>query len=131
MANIEKKKLEKLEMETEIKSEPVEKPEEPAPTPIQEEPPKKPKLRRQKTIRPTPVIVKIDSEAPTEPETPSPLPAATNLPFDEEAFANKVVAMFLEKTAKPKRVRNPKPKPVSTVPPPPPPPPPSHSFSWM
>lgn len=110
MANIEKAKLEKAELEAFAKEAPL-----PAPAP------EKPKVKRTRKPKTTPVSVevKIDpdpSEATTEPETdPDEVVASSETPsksasnpvsdtsstafyeFDQDAFANKIVDMLVQK----------------------------------
>lgn len=149
MANIEKAKLEKAEMETLGKD-------------IMEatNPPEKPKVvrkpRKTKESK-EPVDVKIDIDLGTsvsdppppppaevkqeEPEPVPPVPVAVSQPtttpvFDEDAIATKVVSMLLEKgiglparpeTLKPKKPRVSKTKELQ----PPAPAPPTATFTWM
>ena len=164
MANIEKAKLEKAEMEAIGKTIMKELEENNVP-----EKPKVKRTRKPKTT-PVPVEVKIDpdpSEALTEPETdvdvvetkeeskaPNSNPVSTSTPtyadFDQDAFANKIVNMLMQKglaaptppvheaPVKPKKLKARKPvvKKSSTqdsmsITPPAPARIPSEAFVWM
>lgn len=155
MANIEKKKLEKAEMEalnTEVFAESK------TPSP----PPEKPKLTRKprKTkASKEPVDVKIDIDLGTSVAPPTPTPeeaikteepepplqpavSSSSAPvFDEDAIANKVVDMLLKKgiglpaehhqekvKIKTKKPRVVKPKSTEFQAPPPPP---TSTFTWL
>lgn len=157
MANIEKAKLEKAEMEAVGKKLMEEK----------EVPPEKPKVKRTRKPKTTPVPIEVKvepdpSEAMTEPETdideaavlddtPSkqsanPVSDVTSnafYEFDQDAFANKIVNMLVQKglaaptppvheaSVKPKKLKPRKPVVKKTTTSAPPPSEPSNPFMWM
>lgn len=62
----------------------------------------------------------VKTEPPPSPPAPPPVAVAPSNPsihIDSDEIANKVVKIFMEKTAKPKRERKPKPKPRPDTPP--------------
>jgi len=107
MANVEKRRLEKLELaQVEAEVEPVAMPEvKPAPAPVPE-------------VKPEP-----------QPEAKAPPPPT--LVIDENKIAERVASLVVERMPK-KRAYTVKPKPaVAAAPPPPPSPPRVQTFSWM
>lgn len=151
MANIEKKKMEKAELE-QLSGEPFT--QEPEPEPV----PEKPKVTRKPRKTKIPVDVKVELEVVKEDTVPDskPMPTVEEEPplqegvsekttpiFDEDAIANKVVDMLLKKgvgvhdqrvekdqvkpKAKKSRVTKSKPAEFQS----PPPAPPTSTFTWL